>query len=249
MGEGLRLREDVLDEGGRALRVLSDARSARAHVRDHLLTAPESDAWAQLLEVSGLDYSALVGGAARTQREACSRVIFAQESSCQRLYDVYAEQIAQAVRFAVKERWYGEAREQVGYMGVSGVVVFASQGRLATAYLPIFHMDESVRPADHDTPALKREGLARWRRGNPMYGESFAGSAQRRFYDDVFAPSWGAVSRWLWDRPLGSGASRNKATQDALARALKERWRGKTPHLAWWLKAAESSLKIQEESV
>jgi hypothetical protein len=240
MGEGLVLRADVLDESGRDMSVFGDVRSVRAHLRDHLLTSPESEAWELVFEAHGLDYCALVGGVELEQREACSRAIFNAESSCQPLYDVYAAQIARAVSFAVEERWYGAARGQVGYMGVSGLVVFAPGHQIKSAYLPIFHMDEAARPKDHDTAKLAREGRARWRRDNPVYGASFAGCAKRRHYDDVFAPSWRAVSGWLWDRPVGSGGlPKNKETQDALARALKERWRGKTPHFEWWKKAFE----------
>jgi hypothetical protein len=238
MSEGLVLRADVPDEGGGHMSVFADARGARAHLRDHVLTSPESGAWALLFEAHGLDYEALVGGVELARREACSRAIFGDVARCQGLYDVYAEQIAQAVSFAIREGWHGAARGQSAYMGVSGVVVFAPRGQIKSAYLPIFHMDEADRPPDHNSAELNREGLAVWRRDNPMYGESFAGCAKRRHYDDVFAPSWRAVSGWLWDRPVGKGVlSNNKATQDTLARALKARWKDRTPHFGWWLKA------------
>lgn len=237
--------------GDDELEVFGAPRHVRAHLRDHILTSPESALWARVWAASDVSYEQEVGGTARTHREACARAIFGGDvARCQRLYDLYSREIAGAAQDAQAQGWHAQARGQRAFMGLSGLVVFETSGAVRSAYLPCYHMEREDTGADHDTPELRREDKAKWRRDNPMYGESFAGSEARRVYDDVFAPCWRAVSGWRVTRPHGSGGGeldRNTATRDALASALHARWRGKTPHLGWWSKAYEGAQAARGE--
>jgi hypothetical protein len=245
MANDLELRSAAF--GGSDLRVFEDARRVRAHLRDHILTSPESELWSRVWAVSGVCYEEEVGGSARAQREACARAIFGGDAArTQRLYDLYAREVDRAAQDAQAQGWHGEARGQRAFMGLNGLVAFETNGVVRSAYLPRYKMDREDTGAGHDTPELRREAKVT----NPMRKESDAGTEMMRLYDDVFAPCWRAVSAWRVTRPYGSGGGqfdKNTATRDALASTLHARWRGKTPGESWWRKTYEGARAARGE--
>lgn len=233
--------------GDDELEVFGAPRHVRAHLRDHILTSPESALWARVWAASDVSYEQEVGGLERAHREACARAIFGGDvARCQRLYELYSREIAGAAQDARAQGWHAEARGQRAFMGLSGLVVFETSGAVRSAYLPRYKMDQADTGATHDTPELRREAKVT----NPMRKESIAGTHMSRLYEDVFAPCWRAVRAWRMTRPLGSGgrgAQSNEATRDALASALAARWGDKMPSESWWRKTYEGARTARGE--
>ena len=132
------------------------------HVRDHVLTAPESSRWEILLEESTPDYSGCVGGLDVASRQACSDVLFKlEEPTAHDLIASYNELLRKELAHAFSLGWRSTAGPKI--MSVytpRGVFLSFERGRdpytyeLKTAYSPLAW---TVRTSPHNTPSLERE--------------------------------------------------------------------------------------------
>jgi hypothetical protein len=134
-----------------------DWQTACAHLRDHLLTAPECDAWA--LVAPG--YRALLDPADGDVRwRYAEEALSSQGASAQQLYDLYAEAAAADSRDAADLRWsHTEGRVTVA-VGTSGVLLLVDT-LLRTAFLPGQGDPEATRQARGAGPGAR--GLVRER--------------------------------------------------------------------------------------
>ena len=243
-------RTALLDLRGDALLPFRSPTRLLAHLRDHVLTAPEHGAWARIVQElvasdspSGATsggatpevYATIVGAHTFEARQAFSRAMFQDLQRAQPLGDLYLEAAARALRFAAIHDWHGAAQGQRCALGSSGVVVFWAQDTLLTVYCPIYHMAKT--PADHDTPELRREALAGPRAHVVHQSASRAVDPARQLYDDVFMPSWDAVSGWRFDRPHGRPPQGHDAVRAALAKTLSDKWATRRPSWTWWRSA------------
>jgi cation transport regulator ChaB len=253
----------LYNESGDRLEVFRSDRKALQHLRDHLLTSPESKDWEIVLadasEQTGdtsLVYEQLVGGVSLNDRQAKSDAIFADYAQAQRLFDVYAALIRRAVSEAIRSGWCSQeskgGQERRHYLGTSGLFVAEAQSgwgqnsehHIRTAYLATCY-DEKEYGNNYDGPCLHREGGATKNtyRGGAIHSEALPTLSEPPLYREVFLIAWQTVS----DRKLDRRTYASKeADADALAKhALAERLSAMdTPDLETWRAARTIQLHI-----
>ena len=212
----------ILDQRAHALRVFSTSDRALAHLRDHLLTAPESEAWELILEDAarrthepGLAYVELIGGVDLHERQAKSDAMFADpRAHGQSLYDAYARIIREVIHEAITLGWYARVADLAFYLGSTGVLVCVRHDTITSAYAPVC-IGEDI--SNHTTSALVREGFAKQDH-----------DTQRRFdparegdalYEDVFWFAWRRVRARRKHR-YESRDNKSADAKDQMARAL-----------------------------
>lgn len=204
---GLRLGEIPGPDG--AIRVFATGKAAIDHMLDHLLTAPECEAWAVLLP--GWSGTLI---AQRGQPELVpERTRFFQRlrgsdgAAAQALYDDWRQVLDGQHQSAQKLGWIGTrpgVRVCLGIHAVLMIIVRTPGGsaRLKTAFIPGQGRPEEVRAARaegrhrHDTsrPTSRR---ARWREKTRLSGWLEAnGTPDQQYFYRVFRPA----VRFLRDR-------------------------------------------------
>ena len=200
-----------------------DTQSALKHIRDHLLTAPECDAWALIFEhIQGHDDEAevsVVSADARI-RQKISRQIFSDTSSAAPLYDLYQRVICYALR-----GWRAHVASSAAAFSPLGVLVYMQDPQtrpaahktpvreVTSAYLPGAGRPFSERAKTNDGPLLRREAprtMRKKRGGRAVSGREMREKRQRRdamspearIFHEVFKESVRALRR----RVINSGA-------------------------------------------
>lgn len=144
---------------GRTITVFETAEAASAHVRDHVLSNPESEAWRlvwpPLEEVADFD-----------RADARWQLLRAAESdggaSLQPVYDAYAAAIRAEVGDAVQLNWRATRDRVTACLGTGGVVSLFDPV-LRTAMVPGFGSAERTQRSHQELG-----GLARMVRHQPM---------------------------------------------------------------------------------
>jgi hypothetical protein len=117
---------------GSGVQAFSDWQAAYAHLRDHLLTAPECHAWVLVMPAC----AGLVDLENADARWAYSRQAAATAGvSAQALYDLYADAVAAELRDAAVLGWHCSAEAVTVALGTSGVLAVLMKC-LRTAFLP-----------------------------------------------------------------------------------------------------------------
>ncbi len=150
------------------LSVFRDVETALEHLCDHVLTWPEGEGWADILPT----YRDRIGIARPKARFLFATNLWKEAppgSSCQWLYDEYADAIVASVDSTTYTGWTWidptEPRDTLAF-GPSGVLVIFTSSRVRTAYLP-----------GRGTPFIAEEGSSasfagRSRVSNPLPRES-----------------------------------------------------------------------------
>lgn len=115
----------------RQVSVFGDTGRAIAHLRDHLLTAPECEAWAVVIP----QYSSLLDPTDGKSRFRYCESITESASNGQPLYDLYKAAIVEASDEAAVLHWYCSEGQVTVALGTSGVLILI-EGVLKTALLP-----------------------------------------------------------------------------------------------------------------
>lgn len=139
------------------------------HLRDHVLTAPESSRWAILLEENTPNYPGCVGGEELDARQKCSDALFKLEDPTSHdLCATYHALLRQELADAFSLGWRSTAGPKI--MSVytpRGLFLSFERGpnaytyELKTAYSPLAW---TTRVEHHSTPKLERERST----ANPM---------------------------------------------------------------------------------
>src|SRR5262249_16066462 len=129
---GLVLRTVAHPAYGSEVQAFGDWEAACAHLRDHLLTAPECRAWALVVPACAEVVNLEDADASRASaREAGA----AGGASAQALYDLYASAVAADLRDAAALGWHRSAGSVTVALGTSGVLAVLVKC-LRTAFLP-----------------------------------------------------------------------------------------------------------------
>lgn len=182
-----------------SVRVFRDAESACRHLRDHLLTAPECDAWAIICP----EYADLID-----LNHPNSRFRFWQEVqrteglSAKALYDIYCRAIRANAEDAKTLGWLVGNKHTIIALGTDGLVIIFHHDTVTTAFLPGKGTPEAVRDQRHANPrGLPRESGMRSGRPNRWTEEAAhrdrlirqrreaSWTRDQRIYYCVFRPS------------------------------------------------------------
>jgi hypothetical protein len=197
---------------GEETRVFRDAAAARDHILDHLLTAPECEAWRLLLPEVEL-------GEALREREWQARQLLEDASRGQALYAAYARAIGRALLDggALGLCWRRDDRHI--WMGLEGVVVVEQERRgrcVLTAFIPheldVRAVARFGEPSTAEVP-LPRD-IERWtRRGGEGERARKAREARRRhsapdvlIFVEVFRPAAQVLLTARFDRECVEGS-------------------------------------------
>lgn len=160
--------------GQRQTRVFRDWRHACEHLCDHLLTMPEAAAWNVVLGGHGTDLSP-------NARFHLARRLWDDESqgeAGQRLYDLYAGAIADALDSAEATGWVWtesmDRREDKKVLGLMGVLVVLSLAREGDEHVRTAMLPGMGTPFDA-TEAGKESDTVAARRRNPLPRERESG--------------------------------------------------------------------------
>jgi hypothetical protein len=119
-------------DAGRTVQVFSDWRKACEHLRDHVLTAPESEAWAVVM--SG--YGQVIDPADEEERWRYLREAVASRGvTAQPLYDLYGAAVVRDAEDSVRLGWWRSDGGVTVAVGSSGILMVV-EGVLRTAFLP-----------------------------------------------------------------------------------------------------------------
>lgn len=154
---------------GRSVAVFSTWEAACTHMCNHVLAAPESEAWS--LAAPAVNQLADVANA-----DECWRL--ARESMkpeggfAQPLYDVYVNAIREAAADAARLGWQVSNGNVVVFMGTSGVLVVIER-QVKTAFLPgqgdpattLAAQDAPSRPGESQTVLARQGGMTSGRKG------------------------------------------------------------------------------------
>ncbi len=160
--------------------MFADWPSAREHLRDHLLTAPESEAWA----VVAPGYLLLLDPADGDARwRYWEQVETSGGAAAQPLYDLYREAASADALDARLVRWVRVQGRVTVAVGTSGILMLVEDGIVRTAFLPGQGDPEATRQAraSEDGRGLVRErGMRSGRPGTGGAGNREEAIRQRR---------------------------------------------------------------------
>ncbi len=173
---------------GQVVYLFRDWAAARAHIRDHLLTAPEAYAWGRLAQPL---FGELVVSDDFRQRARCADALFAgshADAPGAALYDLYADAITTGLNSAEWLGWRAQRGKRLAWLAHSGLLIYATHEQtrwiVTTAYLPgqgvpyhgpsqadddprLLREATSAQPARDAKPHPKREGMRGPRRDAP----------------------------------------------------------------------------------
>ncbi len=194
------------------VRVFATDEKARAHLRDHLLTAPESAAWANVVpECRDLARPENARGRYRLAKA----LMGGDPEVFGRLYQAYVRTIMATCRAAVALDWCAEADGVEVFFATNGVLVLTRRGVngdavVKTSYIPGQGCAEAVGATSLDVDqAIRREAPGGMRRGRPVPREERTrarrelrwGNSERQFYR-VFRPALQFIRAAHMDQPL-----------------------------------------------
>lgn len=150
------------------VRIFADAPSALTHIRDHLLTEPESTVWPlvqpRLWELGAWDQSGRCG------RPSPARLEVGDEATSI-LYDLYADAIEEAYHDATRLGWIARDGEVTVAMGTSGLLLVLRRHCICSAFLP--------GQGDPAATTLARVGRAETKRWIPRKDTMRPGRGER----------------------------------------------------------------------
>lgn len=205
--EGLQLRSIPHPARPREqVRFFGDLQQALGHLRDHVLTAPECEAWA-LVDARYLQLLDLSDGKARLRYARQAEASAGR--SAQPLYDVYRDAVACDAEDAALLGWYRSQGTLTVALGTSGVLLLID-GPVRTAFLP-GQGDPSATRQSERTEGLRlaivrergmrsgrhgRGGSESWERDRQVRARREAAwSPDQRLYYRVFKPAVQFVKR------------------------------------------------------
>lgn len=230
----------------RSILVFRDAKRAVQHLRDHVLTAPECEGWAVILD-GVMDRVDLGNDDARWRS---ARAITDQVQEAQALYDLYSGMIESQFTEAGQLHWFYEQSTLAVGIGTLGVLV-VSEGAggapdaVKTAFLPGQGVPIAVVRAREDsrpTGALARESRAmRAGRRDRLHGDSEREAREcerrmegmtrdERIYYQVFRPAIQFVRRQyhrhrdVSGRPMGNDYAHLKSVLPPVSQLKYEAW-------------------------
>lgn len=180
---------------GAVVQLFSSPGEACEHMRDHVLTAPESAAWAIVFEAQGISYSALIGGEDLDARQHYCDTLWRDDALARALYMPYSEALRQAIESDHAWQIHDPREGLHACFGLNGALVFIRWHTVATGFLPVSHAARTPHTS-HDSPELRREGYATPRSQKKVV----SADAERKLFHEVFLPSWQAVRKWSFDR-------------------------------------------------
>ncbi len=138
----------------RPLRIFSTQEKALEHVRDHVLTPPESYCWSLVVP----DFRSLFDAEQTREVNHLARRLSSNPlpAEAQSLYDGYADAIRQAVRDAIANGWYWQELEPSGPptwhgIGKSGILAVWDVNVIRTAFFKLDDGDSSNAPCERRT--------------------------------------------------------------------------------------------------
>jgi hypothetical protein len=145
------------DTPARQVAFFASPSAALGHLRDHLLTAPEAEAWA--LVAPG--YEAVVDpGSSDARWRYWAKAEESGGASAQPLYDIYFEAVRLDAADASRLRWLWSGADLTVALGTSGILVVVAAA-VVTAFLPGQGDPAATRRGQEAGPAatgLVREG-------------------------------------------------------------------------------------------
>jgi hypothetical protein len=233
---GLVLRTVPHPAEGSEVQAFGDWEAACAHLRDHLLTAPECHAWALVVPAC----AGVVDLEDTDARWAYAReALTTAGASAQALYDLYAGAVAADLRDAAALGWHCSAGAVTVALGTSGVLAVLVKC-LRTAFLPgqgdarataAARAEDQARPGDRRRERGMRSGPAGrgGREARAAAGREARWAPAEMLYYRVFRPavqfvrSQHVAMRDLDGRPLRD-YGRLKEVLPPLSRLKREDW-------------------------
>lgn len=122
----------LFHESSGTVQVFPSPRKAAEHIRDHLLTNPECEAWAvisNLTSIVSLDFHS---------RKAAAKQVETLEDPSQALYELYMKVMEEAVSDSHNAGWTvtEELRNLQVLLGFNGLLIVIEEGIIRTAFLP-----------------------------------------------------------------------------------------------------------------
>ena len=182
----------------RPLRIFSTQEKALEHVRDHVLTPPESSCWSLVVPA----FRSLFDAEQTREVNQLARRLFSNllPAETQPLYDGYADAIRQAVRDTVANGWYWQERGIDGRpiwqgIGKSGILVIWDENVVRTAYFKGY--GARSKPVGKERP-LPRKGQSS-HKSKPLIKAvgALEDTLAARF--ELFVNCWDSV-RWEYER-------------------------------------------------
>ena len=182
----------------RPLRIFSTQEKALEHIRDHVLTPPESYCWSLVVP----DFRSLFDAEQTREVNHLARQLFSNPlpAEAQSLYDGYADAIGQAVRDAIANGWYWQEMGMDGRptwqgIGKSGILAVWDVNVVRTAYFKGY--GARSRPVGKERP-LPRKGQSP-RKATPFIKDAGASEDTPAARFELFVNCWDSV-RSEYDR-------------------------------------------------
>lgn len=183
----------------RPVQLFSDWRKACEHLRDHLLTAPECEAWVLVIP----EYRQILDPADEEKRwRFFQESLASQGTSAQAIYDLYSAAVNKDAADSVLLGWWRSCGDATVAVGSSGIL-FVLEDVVKTAFLPGQSEPEIVRKAKiagNQTGLVRDRGMRSGRPGRFASDESEKEQRERekreaqwadgeRLYYRVFKPA------------------------------------------------------------
>lgn len=223
-----------------SVQFFADWQAAVRHVRDHLLTHPESRAWAVVVP----EFAEIVDPQDADARWHCAqRAADSCGASAQPLYDLYREAVKSDLEDANRLEWTARGRNASVGVGTSGVLV-VSDDVIRTAFLPGHGSAAGTRKSksEQSLSSLPRESgmrSGREERSRKVRSErerqaqadrESRWSAAERLYHAVFKPAVQFIKRSqnrhrdMYGNPHGNDYALLKSVLPSLKRLKYEHW-------------------------
>jgi len=244
------------------VRVFGSVPRALDHLRDHLLTAPEAEAWGLMVP----DYRDVLDPEDWRGRSRLVREMMDQDGQpAGDLYRIYAQAIAQACHGGRNLGWHVETDGVEAYFYTTAVLVllrFDSGGDsvVLTSFIPGQGSADKVRKSrdeDDSGGSIVRESTRRMRRGRRELREDrersmreIEWSESERRYFRVFRPAVQFIRRSHFDEfafDPGRGRARTRRHEYAL---LKKRLPSSSRlSYEYWRELTDNPFRVQEQDL